>query len=425
MIDIAVLHGHINQVVHDLALSEVVNNSWKILQDNRVKSTFIGAGRKADLDSLEHWLLDVAAGEQRGADIGSRYARLVKSGFTVSKLALNLSTALVQVTGITQSMVVVGKKDFLLGLQDVLRRPLKGANSAANEAIARSAFMQERETTFNKDIYDVLGDTRTGPTQGRVSQFTREVMAPVGFWLMQKTQFYLVDLPTWYAGYRKGLAQTGDEAQAIAFADRTVARAQASGNFSDRTAIERGTAFNARQSDIVRLFTTLGSYMFAKFNVAYERTAQTDFLDPMEVLSWTADMAMLFVIEAILYNGIKGTLPDLWGDDNDDSEGWLEFLAKETAFSIASTLPFIRDGSGAIQGFGGGGAYGSIMETFARPFGQIKQGEIDPALVKSMVNVGGIFFHIPSAQANRVIDAGWRQLEGDDVAPIEYLMGRR
>jgi hypothetical protein len=423
LVDIGVLHGHINQVIHDLALSEVVTNSWRILQNNEVKSAFLERGLKSDFDSLEVWLQDVASGEVRSADFMNRWSRKLKSGFTVSKLAFNLTTVLLQPTGLAQSVVVVGKKNFLLGVQDMFRRPLMGPNSAASEIIDKSPFMQERETTFNKDIYDILGETKSGPTQNRVSQFTSDYLAPWGFWLMQKAQFYAVDMPTWLAGYRQAINNGMSEKDAISHADRIVARAAASGNFSDRTPIERGTlSGDVRQNDVVRLFTTLGSYMFAKFNVAYEKTRQTQFNDPRQVLSWTADMVMLFTVEAVLAAAVRGNLP--WGDDDEEEDGWAEFLGKQTAMSIASTLPFVRDIASGVQGFSGGGAYGSMMDTIARPIYQASQGEVDKAFVRALVDAGGLFLHAPSAQINRFIDASWRQSEGDDVSPMEYIMGK-
>ena len=424
LIDIGVLHGHVNQVVHDLALSETVANSWRILQNDEVKSAFLDRGLKSDFDALEVWVQDVAAGEMRGSDFMNRWARKMKSGFTVSKLAFNLTTVLLQPTGIAQSMVVVGKKNLLLGMTDIFRSPLSGPGSAASQIISKSAFMRERETTFNKDIYDLLGDTKTGPSQNRISQFTSDILAPWGFWLMQKAQFYTVDMPTWLAGFRQAVDEGKSEADAIAHADRIVARAAASGNFSDRSSIERGSlSRDVRQNDVVRLFTALGSYMFAKFNVAYERTQQTQFKDPRQVLVWTTDMIMLFTVEAVLASLVRGQLP--WGDeDDDDQDGWPEYLAKQTALSVTSTLPFIRDLASGVQGFSGGGAYGSIMDTMARPIYQASQGEVDKAFVRAVVDAGGLFLHAPSTQINRFVDAAWRQSEGDDVSPLEYIMGK-
>ena len=175
---------------------------------------------------------------------------------------------------------------------------------------------------------------------------------------------------------------------------------------------------------ILGMFTALGSYMFAKANVAYERTGKTDFRSPKEVLSYTIDMVLLFTVEAILYNAIKGTLPGM-GDSDEDDEGWAQFLAKETALSVMSTMPFVRDLSSPLQGYSGGGSYGSITETLVKPFLQASQGEVDKAFVKSLVDSGGMLLHLPSSQVNRFVDAGWRQSEGEDVAPIEYIMGKR
>jgi hypothetical protein len=269
-IDIAVLHKHVNQVVYDLELSEPVSASWRILQDARVRGQFIDAGKQADFDALEIWLKDVAEGEVKSADWVGQAARRFKSNFTAAKLAFNLGTVAVQITGLSQTMVVVGKKDFLAGLM-MMRRP-----AVVGEVAAKSTFMSDRQTTFNKDIFDLYNDPKLGPTMGRWAEFRNEWLAPLGLWLMTKVQFYAVDVPTWLAGYQQGLRRFGgDEDKAVAHADAIVKRAQASGLFSDRSAIERGSVSQrTRQNDVVRLFTTLGSYMFAKFNVAYERTAK-------------------------------------------------------------------------------------------------------------------------------------------------------
>lgn len=137
-LDMSVLHRHVNQVVYDLELSEAVSNSWRILQNGRVRGAFTDAGRQADFDALEIWLKDVAEGELRSGDLVSRSARALKSNFTAAKLALNLSTVAVQVTGLSQSMVVVGKKAFARGVQASLR-PGAGA-----DIVAKSPFMSTR-----------------------------------------------------------------------------------------------------------------------------------------------------------------------------------------------------------------------------------------------------------------------------------------
>lgn len=429
-LDMSVLHRHVNQVIYDLELSEPVSNAWRIIQSGKIRSAFSEAGRQADFDALEIWLKDVAEGELRSADLVGRTARMMKSNFTAAKLAFNLSTVAMQITGLSQTMVVVGKKDFANGIVKAFRP------GVPDEIAAKSPFMATRQTTFNKDIYDFYTDPKSGPVATRWGELKQEIIGPLSFWLMTKVQWHLVDVPTWVAGYQQGLRKFGnDEAKAVAHADAIVKRAQASGLFSDRSAIERGSVSRtARQNDVVRLFTTLGSYMFAKFNVAYERTARArrvidqeglNARSMQEALSWTLDMAFLFTVEAVIGAAIKGQLP---GGDDDDDEGWFSFLAKQTAFSLMSTIPGVRDVSGPLQGYDGGGAYGGITKEVAAPiieFGKsIKAGEVRRQFVKSVISATGLATGIPSTQINRALDAGWRQAEGDDVSPLEYLLGR-
>jgi hypothetical protein len=438
-LDMSVLHRHVNQVIYDLELSEPVANGWRILQNGRIRSAFTDAGKQADFDALEIWLQDVGNGELRSADLVGRTARMLKSNFTAAKLAFNLVTVATQVAGLSQTAVVVGKKDFLRGLKLSLRR------GVSDEIAAKSPFMASRQTTFNKDIYDFYTDPKTGPVASRWGDIKREIIGPLSFWLMTKVQWYMADIPTWMAGYEQGLRRFGnDEAKAIAHADAIVKRAQASGLFADRSAIERGSVSRTtRQNDVIRLFTALGSYMFAKFNVAYERSAKAQRIigqeglsarSAQEALSWTLDMAFLFALETVIVAGIKGGLPGQGDDDDGKEEGWATFLARETAFSVLRTLPFIRDAAGAAQGFTAGGAYGGIVNDVVRggkgaadilsaPF--IEDGKVKPSDVKAVINATGLATGLPAAQVNRAVDAAWRQSEGEDVSPLEYLLGRK
>ena len=431
-LDMSVLHRHINQVIYDLELSEPVANSWRILHDGRTRDAFRAAGRNTDHATLETWLKDVAEGELRSSDLVNVMARKFKSNFTAAKLAINMGVVLSQVAGISQSMVVLGKRDFAKGASLYISNP----SAAVESVVARSPFMASRQTTFNKDIGDYYNDPKSGPAMSRYQEIRQKIIGPLAFWLMTKVQFLAVDMPTWMGGYEQGLRLFGnDEAKAIAHADDVVKRAQASGLFSDRSAIERGSLSDmSRQNDVVRLFTTLGSYMFAKFNIAYEKSVKAGRVVRSEgaslesfraAMSWTADMVMLFTVDAVILAAIKGRLP---GDDDDDgtvADDWAAFLAKETGFGMAGTLPFVRDIAGTVGGFQAGGAYGGIIHDLANPFVKMGSGKIDKSLLKSIANASAVMFGIPGVtQINKVIDAAARQAEGEDVSPMEYLLGK-
>jgi len=395
-----------------------------VLQDPRVRGAFERKGLLKDHQALEMWLQDTATGQIAAGGVFGRLALRAKNGFTLSKLAFNLGTVAIQLTGVSQSIVTVGAKDMAIGYGIYAANPLR----APREVVKFSSFMRERESTFNRDINDILGDIVVGPAASRYKRF-QQGLARVGLWLMQKVQFYGVDVPTWYAAHNQGMRRFGDEAKARAYADRMVARAQASGVFSDRSAFERGTlSRDTRQNGFVRLFTALGSYMFAKGNIAYEVYGRTrrdmtgvNLKTLQAAVRGAVEMTMLFTVEAILYNLIKGTLP---GMGEDDDRKWRTFLARETLLSMMSTVPAIRDFGSALSGYEAG-AYGSVVETLAKPFVQAAQGEADMPLFKALSSAVGTATGLPSGQLNRVVDAWYRLEKGENVTPVEFIMGRR
>ena len=392
MLDLGVAHNHVEQVLYDIELGEAVNGTWKILQ--KTKPLFFEKGKQSDFNALELWVQDVASGESIAAEGFYRVMRHIRTGFTVSRLALNVSTALIQPSGLVQSAVVVGKKAVAKGTVSYFSNPKRWTE----DVLEVSPMMRERKKTFERDVFNVVGDLEGGPVTGRWEKFQRDVILPASFWMMQTVQFHAVDMPTWVAAYEKEIALSGDESKARVYADTMVKRAQGSGLMSDRGMFERGTmGKNLRQHEATKMLTALGSYMFAKGNVAYEQTMKTDFKNPVEVMSLAVDVALLFTLEAVLYSAVKGFLP---GEDED----WATWLAMETAFSAFSTLPFFRELSGSMQGFGGGGIYGATVEALARPAIQIGQGEADKALVNSMTDFLGVTMHLPSSQTKAVVN---------------------
>lgn len=421
-----VLFGHVNQVIHDLAFSEEVANAWKIVQEPRVRGLFERAGLLNDLTSLEIWLQDVAAGQITTGGVLSRMARHAKSGFTLSKLAFNMSTVAIQFTGVAQSMAYLGSGWMAKGYSSYVAQ---GMWPVAQRIKERSVFMAEREKTFQRDMFELINETSATLLSGKRKDVMR-LLVQTGFWAMQKVQYYVVDAPVWLAAYEKGRKQGLKDDELVQFADRAVARSQASGLYADRTMVERGSfGQGTRQNEFIRLFTALGSYMFAKFNVAQEIVGRTarDVRDPDRntvgaLLKGTVDMLLIFTVEAILYNMIKGTLPGM-GDD-DDEESWLWFLATETGLSALSTLPFMRDMGSALQGFEGGGAYGGVMSTVGKAGVQIGEGEIDRQFLRAMNDLIGLAAPgYPSTAIWRLADAEKHRQEGADVSPLNYIMG--
>lgn len=399
-LDIGQSLQHVNDVIYDLELGEAVSNSWRIL--SKLKDTFFEYGRQSDYDALESWIKDVAAGERSAAHGFGKVMQLARSGFTFSRLGLNLVTVALQPTGIAQSFVTIGKGAMMRGLATYARNPGRWAD----DIVAASPMMAERQRSFQRDLHDLMGRLdASGMTGGRWAKLQREYLVPLSFYLMQKVQFFTVDAPTWVAAYEKARAEGKAEDGARTYADLMVKRSQGSGLISDRGMLERGKFTPTQEmNEMPKLLTALGSYMFAKFNVAYERTMATNWRSPLDAMLWAADMAILFALEAALAGVVRGSLPD-------DDEPFWQWMLKETGLSVMGTVPFVRDAASGLQGFSSGGSAASIIDlAMVRPMLEAaslasEDGEFDRKTITTAIDAFGIWFNLPSAQVNRMIKA--------------------
>ena len=85
----------------------------------------------------------------------------------------------------------------------------------------------------------------------------------------------------------------------------------------------------------------------------------------------------------------------------------------------------LREMSGAMEGFGYSGPTGSrIFSEMVKLVKQVEQQEWDRALYRSINQVGGIIFHYPAAQLQRIIDTILDYNEGEDIRPTAPLFGQ-
>jgi len=413
-LDMMVLHQHVNEVITLISMGEAVEKVSLLLSSQVFTKAMQATGNTDLLRALDVWLKDTAAGEIIQGDLSSSIMRMARVGLSASKMGWNLGTMLVQPLGVFQSMPVVGYGNTLKGIVQMSR----GFKSVVSGIHARSPFMMERASTFNKDIRDTLNKMRGDPSKPNFyPDWMRESLF-AGIVFFQR----YVDTATWLAAYEKGKKSlpNATEADLVHFADRAVARSQASGVWSDRTPIERGSVSEkVRQVEYVRIWTTMASYFFAKANVAIQLTGQTNFRDPRQVFQYVINMLVLFSLEALIVSIMRNTAPD-----DDDDESYAMWWAKETALNVMGAFPFVREFASEASGFRGNSAFGSLVKEAGDVIKQIDQGEFDTALVKSINDLGGIAFRYPSSAIGRAGDALYRDLQGEDVEPHEYLIWR-
>lgn len=427
---LSVLHSHVEQALVDVTMGDAINDVSRIITHKDFVNAMQRTGNTWALKAMENWLKDTASQEVISSHFLSQAVRHIRVGFTMSKLSWNVGTILLQPFGLAQSIPDIGYQNMLHGMMAANPARWFGENNVFSQIEEKSPFMRTRGDSFNKDIRDTMTAMRGSgwmeavleriPGVNRYSQQVAETVKQSLMGGIVATQ-RAVDGIVWMGAYQKGKQQFSSDSEAIQYADSMVARTQASGIFSDRTAFERGTIDNqTRQSEFVRLWTTMGSYMFAKGNIAYEKTANVDFRDPAQVLRWMHDMFMLFAFEAILIGLMRGFMPD-----EDDEETKAGFIAEETLYTVMGTMPIIREGASALSGFQGGGVLGSFWADAAKVKTQAAQGEVDAPLLKSLNNVGGTLFRYPSSQTNRVFESLWRDMNGEDVSTMDYLIYRQ
>lgn len=421
LFDLSVPMAHMRDTIRYIALSEAVDNAHKVLNHPRVFEALQQTGNAETLKTLNLWLQDTAQGPMFNTDLLNSTARMLKNNFTLSRLAFNMKTVFLQVTGLGQSAATIGKRNMVRGMMAYARHPAQ----MIADVTTRSAFMAERQTTFQKDIRDFMNEASLeGPLQGRYRQ-AKTALAKAGFWPIIKTQFLIVDMPTWLGAYDAGLRQfDGDEERAVAYADRMVARAQDSGLFGDRAGIERGTLNrNTRQSDFVRLWTTLGGYMLTKLNRAQVSTIQAREAwragdatqKAATALNYSTDMMLLMAFEA----AVMGLIYALMTDEEDD-EDLAKFMLAETGTALVGGIPFLRDASSGFRGFDTGGILGSTLGMPGKLTTQVLQGENDRALRRAIGDTVGVLTGLPTTATIRLLEG---ILEPDQTSPAEALFG--
>jgi hypothetical protein len=430
-LDLGIAIAHVNDVIYDLELRQPIQNSWRLLNDPQVDATFKRKGAAEDAEALKLWVQDVANGDRWSGNGWSAAYRHLRGGLSIAKMGFSITTLVQQPTGLLQSAVVVGKGPLGKALWKYKNNPLR--NAAAVRAM--SPFMEERQQTFQRDLTVLTESMAEDPTFSRYRTF-KQVMSAAAFYLIQKSQFYIVDVPTWMAAYDTELRRNGGDTDAAAsVADQIVARAQGSGLLSDRTAFERGTlGKDTRNVELAKLMTTFGSYMMAKFSVATQRVRGTDLKNPAEFVSLLVDLLMLYTIETAVSVFLTGNWPDF---EDEEEDPLLLFLAKETGLSIMSGLPLAREAASTLEGFGGGGTLAAAIEESAGLFtGAYRMGEIAVGLededraraaLKDVLGGMGVLFQLPTIQLERTLNGMFdddMQFR-DDFTAMDLLLGRR
>ncbi|WP_192491278.1 hypothetical protein [Agrobacterium sp. AGB01] len=391
-LDMSVLHSHVNELVHDLELSEVVANTGRLLRDERIQAAFIQTGQGADHVMLQGWLRDAATGDTSGAALLSGTARFAKNNVTAASLATELGSSMTQMSGLSEAMTGIGQQQFAVNLQTALRP------GVMRRVAALSPYMSSRQGTFENSS----GGSNT-------------LLGGLSTWMMQRLNYQMVEVPVWLAGYHQGLdTYRRNEAKAISHADRLVKQLQTSrdGKPSDNAMT------SVQEREVETLLTALGALMTAKSRTGENSVPQGGMPvsnDAAEGIALAIDIAALFYTDAVLKAIAHGKSPV--GD-------------AVSALSIAETMPFFRDAESPKTGAPrrGKGQRSKDNNGTKRLAGMISASGvlngIDAAGLMATLNTTGLSFGLPATQISQVLEARMPQTKGGETSLMQLLTTR-
>ena len=417
------LTKHISQVITDIAMKESVWNAYKIINNRKVSAALIKKIGLADYKQLQTWLYDMYGRSlvQEGA-LG-KLAALSRSVATTYAMGFKVSTALIQITGLTNSIVKLGYGNMGYGIWKALGNgnPVS-INKAAKLAFAKSKILEDRSKTINRDIYEVMDRLQQS---GKMTK----AIAKFAFLATTKAQM-IVDLPTWYGGYYKGLKDfNGNEDKAIELADRLVIESQGSSYKQSRSSIERNEAA------IVKAFTVFYSYMNVKLNLLAGSYRKNDFKKPRDVATFASDLMLLFFVDAVATEFLREGVSNLLAgrdDEDDDEENKSLHYANLITQSAASTIPGVSQFYSGLSGysFNPGGFKGfeivgkgvkNLGSEAVKAISEDEEADLLKAL-RGLNDTLAIFSAGGGGQIDIFLRAEQEAQKGNDVAPIDYLL---
>ncbi|MGE0290234.1 MAG: hypothetical protein AB7P16_28465 [Bradyrhizobium sp.] len=377
LLSLSVMTGHIENVIHDLTHRETVTDIDRLLQDNRVQDAIKGSLGPEFYRTLRPWLMNIAADRREPVGSIERILSSVRHGTTAVAMGFKLSTMLLQPLGYSQSFELLGARYALQGLRGLYGNPWETPGKI-DFILARSPFMANRMKTFDRDVRDSV---KSIGARSLLREVDAAMFAGIGFFDMA------VSLPTWWGAYAKGMHDfANDEAQALAFADRTVRMSQGSGAPKDLAAVQHG-------AELKRIFTMFYSYFSTLHNLSRRRLNLTE-KTPAGIARLALSAFYLLFVPAVLGELMLGRGPD-------DDEGWLAWAMKKTATYPLLSMILVRDIASAVSS-GYGYQLSPVADAFefgVRASQKASEGEFDEAFAKSLVHLAGIKWALPTRQA--------------------------
>lgn len=344
-----VLSKHLNDVITNVTCGEAVAAVNKVISDPVISNAMAEKLGPEYVATLKPWLVDFVERAQdapRPDALGNSITRF-RSGMVVAKLAGNIPSIVGQVSDVFKPIFAPGVSNLEL-VKAYADMTLHGSDLVAEIKRLSPNEMRHRDETFNREIRDIL----TSKSLFDQKNHATAAFLMEGFRIMDS----VVTFPTWLAVYRKGMNTHGIESQAVAEADRIVARTFQAGDPRNMSATFRNRNVWAR------LFTTFQNDGNTWYGIISSAVASKD------VARVSAALMGAFVSQAA-FQALKNRGPG----DKKDLKAW---TIQQALLTPVGSLPYLGDAVSSglnLNGFSGGGdvtssAMGQSVAAFAKPF---------------------------------------------------------
>jgi hypothetical protein len=321
--------------IYDLNYREATNDLKKILNDPNVRQTIAGAYSEEHLRQFDIWLqeqIKPGSTESRVIPAGiNRSIAMIRRNISSAAMGFKFSVAIMQPSGILQSMKELGPVWAAIGAETFYQNLLTGGRGYLDKLYTLSPELGFRNalTSFDRDLSDSLG------MRNPLVKTLRDKMDDKGFYLISSLD-QLTANSIWVGAFMKGQKEGMAEAEAAAYANAVVRTTQGTGANKDLSHAQRGLGFG----QLGRIFTQFGTFFSAAHNLIWEQTQ----LGKREVQTGSYAKAAKRAGASALFFAL---LPALWdqfireGPPEDEED--LEAIGRGVASYFVGGMPIIKD----------------------------------------------------------------------------------
>ena len=288
------VYRNLKQVEHYISHAEAIRDTSKYLRDPNVKQAIIGNHGQPIYEVLDQWIKDTGNGRlQNQGRFFDDLVTTLRGNYVIYALGGNLSTVIKQPVSFIQGMGYVGAEHVVPALGEFMANPVKIIDFAKN----KSTQMKNRAFTQERELQEILAGRGIAKKFGQkdlkeLKNMLREgSMMPI-LWADRMTVSIL-----WRAAYKKSFAQTNNDKEAIASADKAIRRTQPQSRIVDLPDMFR--------SDPVRkMLTIFKNQPNQNTNLifdSYLKYKQTTGDKKMKFKRFTTEMLYYFIGGSILF----------------------------------------------------------------------------------------------------------------------------